>query len=83
MKQGKQAGYGKNDLDRLYALTESWTDIGGSLSGPDVPFEVDDLCVFYALPAKTASAVAHLARRRRTTPERLIKRWVEEKLASV
>ncbi len=82
MRQAKHTGYSKAELNKLYELTDSWTDISGLMAdGKDVEFKVEDLRVFYALPARTAQQVVRLARRRRTTPERLIERWVNEKLA--
>jgi hypothetical protein len=82
MKRGKRIGYSDRELDDLYELTDSLKDIGPSLSEEsEVDFVVEDLSVYYALPPGTASAVARLARKKRTSPERLIKRWVEEKLA--
>jgi hypothetical protein len=84
MTRTRYTGYTKAELDKLYDLTDSWTDI----SGPDnaktnVEFVVEDLRVCYTLPVRTAKAVAELARRRRTSPERLIERWVKEKLHDV
>ncbi len=82
MKRTKNTGYTKAELDRLYKMTESWKDTSNTLTGgKDVEFVKDNLRVFYALPVRTARAVSQLARRRRTTPERLIERWVREKLA--
>jgi len=82
MRRTRHTGYTRTELDKLYALTESRTDTSKSLAETrDIEFVVDDLRVFYALPARTAQAVGRLARRRRTTPERLIERWVKEKLA--
>jgi len=81
MTATRHTGYSKAELDRLYDLTDSWTDIGASESTrANVEFTVEDLRVCYTLPVPTAKAVARLARRRRTTPERLIERWVREKL---
>jgi hypothetical protein len=82
MKRTKRIGYTKAELDKLYELTESWTDTSELVAkGPDVEFVTDNPQVLYALPVRTAQAVSRLARRRRTTPERLIQRWVKEKLA--
>ena len=84
MKSTKGTGYSRAELDRLYALTDSRSDVSASLAvGQPVDFLIDDPRVFYSLPARTAQAVSRLARRRRTTPERLIERWVKEKLAGV
>jgi hypothetical protein len=81
MTRTRHAGYTKAELDRLYDLTDSWTDIGASESTKaNVEFIVEDLRVCYTLPVRTAKAVVQLARRRRTSPERLIERWVREKL---
>ena len=83
MKRGKHIGCSNRELDELYERTDSWKDTGPSLEdGKDVDFVLEDLSVYYALPANTAKAIARLARRKRTSPERLIRRWVEEKLAA-
>ncbi len=81
MRGTKRTGYSRAELDRLYELTDSWTDVSDSLSsGKGERFIIEDRRVFYSLPAQTAAALGRLARRRRTTPERLIERWVNEKL---
>jgi hypothetical protein len=82
MRRTRRIGYTKAELDRLYERTESWTDPSKAvMRGPDVEFVMDDPQVLYVLPIRTAEALSRLARRRRTTPERLVHRWVKEKLA--
>lgn len=84
MKLRKSTIHGRADIRRLYDDSERLEDVGSTMTEDrQVEFEIDDRLRLYALPERLVRQLDQLARRRRTTPQKLIERWVREKLAEV
>lgn len=82
MKRPKSIDYTAEELDELYERTEQLKDASPSMSDERrVEFVVEDTSRLYTLPEGVMRKLDRLARRRRTTAQKLIERWVREKLA--
>ena len=84
MKRGKSTAPSRAEIKQLYDRTERLKDVSSCMAEDrQVEFEIDDRLPLCWLSERLIRQLDQLARRRRTTPRKLIERWVREKLAEV